>query len=124
MPFNDGFTTRALVLMQFNPPANSTRNISISMFPYKWQVSDLALTPTILGGMNMNEIIQRLIERTGLPEDKAAVAVETVVGFLKEKLPAPMASQIDSLMSGGDSGTASNLGGIGSSLGGMFGKKE
>ncbi|HJV83670.1 hypothetical protein [Noviherbaspirillum sp.] len=71
----------------------------------------------------MNEIIQRLIERTGLPEDKAAVAVETVVGFLKEKLPAPVASQIDSLMTDG-SGITDKLGGIGSSLGGMFGKKE
>jgi hypothetical protein len=75
-------------------------------------------------GMNMNEIIQRLIERTGLPEDKAAAAVETVVGFLKEKLPAPVASQIDNLMGGGDSGMTSKLGGIVSGLGGMFGKKE
>lgn len=72
----------------------------------------------------MNEIIQRLIERTGLPEDKAAAAVETVVGFLKEKLPAPVASQIDNLMGGGDSGMTSKLGGIVSGLGGMFGKKE
>lgn len=71
----------------------------------------------------MNEIIQRLIEKTGLPEDKAAMAVETVIGFLKEKLPAPIASQIDNLMSG-SSGMAEQLGGIGSSLGGMFGKKE
>ena len=71
----------------------------------------------------MNEIIQRLIERTGLPEDKATAAVETVIGFLKEKLPAPIASQIDSLMSG-ESDMASKFGGIGSSLGGMFGRKE
>lgn len=69
----------------------------------------------------MNEIIQRLIERTGLPEDKAAAAVETVVGFLKEKLPAPVASQIDSVMSG-DSGMADKIGGMGARLGGMFGK--
>jgi hypothetical protein len=73
--------------------------------------------------MKMNEIIQRLIERTGLPEDKAAVAVDTVVGFLKERLPSPVASQIDSLISG-DSGMADKLGGMGASLGGLFGKKE
>jgi hypothetical protein len=71
----------------------------------------------------MNEIIQRLIEKTGLPEDKAAVAVETVVGFLKEKLPPAVGAQIDGLM-GGESGVMDKLGGIGSSLGGMFGKKE
>lgn len=70
----------------------------------------------------MNEIIQRLIERTGLPEDKAAMAVDTVLGFLKEKLPGPLASQIDSLVSGQSGGTA-ETGGIGSALGGMFGNK-
>lgn len=71
----------------------------------------------------MNEIIQRLIERTGLPEDKAAVAAETVISFLKEKLPAPFASQIDSVINGG-SGMADKLGGMGAGLGGMFGNKE
>jgi hypothetical protein len=72
----------------------------------------------------MNEIIQRLIERTGLPEDKATTAVETVIGFLKEKLPAPVASQIDSLL-GGDSGIAEKLSGMGANLGGgLFGQKE
>jgi hypothetical protein len=71
----------------------------------------------------MNEIIQRLVERTGLPEDKAAAAVDTVIGFLKEKLPAPVASQIDSFMSG-DGGIAGTLGGMGTNLGGMFGRKE
>lgn len=78
----------------------------------------------------MNEIIQRLIERTGLPEDKAAEAVETVMSFLKEKLPSPVASQIDSLMSDESGigrqlgGMAGQLGGMGANLGGMFGRKE
>ncbi|TCS36345.1 hypothetical protein EDC30_107162 [Paucimonas lemoignei] len=74
----------------------------------------------------MNEIIQRLVAKTGLPEDKAAMAVDTVVGFLKEKLPGPVASQIDSLV-GGQSGGSGGMGGLGdmaSNLGGMFGKKE
>ena len=76
----------------------------------------------------MNEVIQRLIEKTGLPEDKAATAVQTVIGFLKEKLPGPLGSQIDSVVggqSGGQSGGAMDkLGGLGSNLGGMFGNKE
>jgi len=71
----------------------------------------------------MNEIIQRLIDKTGLPEDKAAAAVETVVGFLKEKLPSPVASQIDSLMGMG-AGATDQLGGMGARLGSMFGGKE
>jgi hypothetical protein len=73
----------------------------------------------------MNEIIQRLIERTGLPEDKAATAVDTVVGFLKEKLPPSIGSQIDGLVSGGGgSGIAGNLSGMAGSLGGSLGKRE
>ncbi len=78
----------------------------------------------------MNEIIQRLIERTGLPEDKAATAVETVIGFLKERLPGPIAAQLDGVM-GDDSGMPDNpggmgskLGGMGSGLGGMLGRNE
>jgi hypothetical protein len=71
----------------------------------------------------MNEVIQRVIERTGLPEDKAAAAVQTVIGFLKEKLPGPVASQLDGAV-GGDSGMASKVGGMSSGLGDMFGKKE
>lgn len=71
----------------------------------------------------MNEIIQRLIEKTGLPEDQAATAVNTVIGFLKEKLPPSIGSQLDGLVSG-ESGVMDKLGGIGASLGGMFGKKE
>lgn len=71
----------------------------------------------------MNEIIQRLIEKTGLPEDKASAAVDTVVDFLKEKLPAPIASQIDNVLAGG-AGMSDKLGGMAKGLGGMFGKKE
>ncbi|HCY64175.1 MAG TPA: hypothetical protein DHV59_15405 [Oxalobacteraceae bacterium] len=73
----------------------------------------------------MNEVIQRLIEKTGLPEDKAAMAVQTVIGFLKEKLPGPLGSQIDSIVGGQSGGSAMDkLGGLGSNLGGMFGNKE
>jgi hypothetical protein len=54
----------------------------------------------------MNEIIQRLIDKTGIPEDKATIAVDTVVNFLKEKLPAPLAGQLDGLMIGAPSENA------------------
>jgi len=71
----------------------------------------------------MNEIIQRLMDKTGLPEDKATAAVDSVLGFLKEKLPGPIASQIDNLIAGGG-GLGEKLGGMAKGLGGMFGKKE
>jgi hypothetical protein len=55
-----------------------------------------------------------------LPEDKASAAVDTVVGFLKEKLPAPMASQIDNLLAG-NAGAGASAAGM---LGGLFGNKQ
>lgn len=68
----------------------------------------------------MQEIVKLVAEKTGLSEAHAKVAVETVLTFLKSKLPAPIASQLDSVIAGG--GTP-DLGDIAGSLGGMFGKK-
>jgi uncharacterized protein (DUF2267 family) len=69
----------------------------------------------------MDELVKLVAEKTGLSEDKAKVAVETVLGFLKDKLPGPIAGQIDSVLGG--EGGAPDLGGMAQSLGGMFGKK-
>ena len=44
----------------------------------------------------MDERPNRVTEKTGLSQDQANVAVESVIGFLKEKLPAPIASGLDS----------------------------
>lgn len=71
----------------------------------------------------MNEIINKVIQATGLPEDKAAIAVEVVVGCLKDKLPAPVSAQIQGLLAGGASAQAGDsLGDVSKGLGGMFGK--
>jgi hypothetical protein len=69
----------------------------------------------------MDELIQLVVQKTGIPEETAKTAVETVIGFLKDKLPAPIAGQLDSLISGGglDAGAADMLQG----LGGLFGRK-
>lgn len=68
----------------------------------------------------MEELIALVSQKTGLPAPQAKVAVETVLGFLKQKLPAPLAGQLDSLIEGG--GVSSALGGLGD-LGDLFGKK-
>ena len=49
----------------------------------------------------MQQLIDQVTQRTGIPEDKARAAVDTVVGYLKEHLPGPVASQLDGAMSGG-----------------------
>lgn len=48
----------------------------------------------------MDELISTVSERTGLPEDKARQAAEAVIGFLKEKLPDPIADKLDDFIEG------------------------
>ena len=48
----------------------------------------------------MQQLISQVTQRTGIPEDKARTAVETVVGYLKQHLPGPLASQLDNAASG------------------------
>ncbi len=69
----------------------------------------------------MDELVNLVAQKTGLSKDMAKVAVETVVGYLKAKLPAPLAAQIDGALSG--SGTAAHAEQIAKGLGGMLGKK-
>jgi hypothetical protein len=64
------------------------------------------------GEITMNELINTLIQKTGLPEDKASVAVDTVVNYLKSKLPTPIASQLDSVVSGEGGGLSERLGSV------------
>lgn len=58
----------------------------------------------------MDEIVKMVAQRTGVSEDKARTAVETVVGYLKGKLPAPVGSQLDAVLSGKGGEIASSLG--------------
>jgi hypothetical protein len=65
----------------------------------------------------MEEQISLVSQKAGISNDQAKTAVTTVLIFLKEKLPAPLAGQIDSLKTGGASTSAAE------SLGGLFSKK-
>ena len=66
----------------------------------------------------MNELIEQLKSRVGLDDDKARSAAQTAIEFLKSRLPAPIASQIESALSG------SGAQGVENALGGMLGKKS
>jgi hypothetical protein len=73
----------------------------------------------------MEELIKLVSSKVGISEDQARSAVETVVGFLKAKLPAPLAGHVDSALGAASSGLGNlDLGALASSLGGMFGKKD
>jgi len=65
----------------------------------------------------VNELVEQLKSRVGLDNDKAQQAAQTVLEFLKQRLPEPVASQLDSAISGG------GVEGMAGKIGGMFGKK-
>lgn len=69
----------------------------------------------------MDELINQVSQRTGLAPDKARTAIDTVVGFLKDKLPAPIASQLDNALSGEGKGAGGMADKV-KDLGGVFGK--
>ncbi|HLI03283.1 MAG TPA: hypothetical protein VKU93_03330 [Terracidiphilus sp.] len=66
----------------------------------------------------MDELVKTLSEKTGLPEDKAHMAADTVVNFVKSKLPPSLADQIDNALTG-----QSASGSIADRLGGILDKK-
>jgi hypothetical protein len=49
----------------------------------------------------MDELVKLVAKKVGIPPEQAKAAVETVLGFLKKKLPAPVAAQIDGVLGGG-----------------------
>jgi uncharacterized protein (DUF2267 family) len=65
----------------------------------------------------MNELIEQLKSRVGLNDDQAQSSIQTVLEFLKQRLPAPVASQLDSAVSGGAAE------GIKDKIGGILGRK-
>jgi hypothetical protein len=68
--------------------------------------------------VTMDELIKLVSQKTGISVDIAKTAVETVVGYLKDRLPAPIASQIDGLLGGG---MAEKAGDLTKGLGGLLG---
>ena len=71
----------------------------------------------------MDELVDLVVEKTGIPRNTAETAVETVVNFLKDKLPDSIAGQVDNLLAGGDFNLEDlgDLGDLAKGLGGLFG---
>ena len=49
----------------------------------------------------MNELTNLIVKRTGISQENAQKAVLVVFDFLKTKLPAPIASQLEPFLTGG-----------------------
>lgn len=72
----------------------------------------------------MDELVKLLTEKTGLPDDKAKMAVETVIGFLKQRLPGSVGEQLNTFLSTSAShGLADKVKGMAQSVGEVFTKK-
>jgi hypothetical protein len=68
----------------------------------------------------MDELVSLVSQKTGLSEDKARSAVQVVIEHLKGRLPAPLASQLDSYLSGGGANATGS--GLTDAVGGLFNK--
>ncbi len=67
----------------------------------------------------MEEIVHLVSQKTGLPEDKAREAAEVVIGYLKDRLPGPIAGGLNQFI-GNVGNTESHTAGT---LDRLFGKK-
>lgn len=61
----------------------------------------------------MEELVEKVVERAGVSEEQARLAVETVADVLRERLPSPYNKYVDSFLNGE---------GIGGIFGSFFGK--
>ena len=67
----------------------------------------------------MDELVNQVVQKTGISQDQANQAVQTVIGFLKDKLPGPIGSQLDSVLGGASGGAGGIAGQAGQALGGL-----
>ena len=69
----------------------------------------------------MDDLIKLVCERAQLSPEQSKASIDVVVGYLKTKLPSPIAGQIDTLLTG--SVTTTGMGETASKLAGVFGRK-
>lgn len=76
----------------------------------------------------MNQLVELLMQKTGLSQEKAQQVVETVVGHFKENLPSPIASHLESFLGGsgsaGEGGIADKAKSMMAGLSGILGKQD
>ena len=66
--------------------------------------------------VKMDELVELIVKKTGIPKAQAEQAVEVVFDFLKERLPAPVANTLENALEGNSADDL--LGGIMGMLGG------
>jgi hypothetical protein len=66
----------------------------------------------------MDELVNLVAKKTGLSPEMSKTVVTLVLDYVKKKLPAPVAGQIDAVLGGSASAS-----GVAGAIGGLFGKK-
>jgi uncharacterized protein (DUF2267 family) len=75
------------------------------------------------GRTEMDALVKIITDKTGISQQQATTAVQTVVSFLKEKMPAGLGNQVEAFLKGGNAGTSGSAAdNIKDTLGGMFGR--
>jgi len=74
----------------------------------------------------MDELVNAVVQKTGMSQEDAQKAVLAVIDFLKTRLPSPIAEHLDSFLTGGVGGGLSAFEGeaedlIKGKLGALFG---
>ncbi len=70
----------------------------------------------------MDELVNLVVQKTGLPQATAQKAANVVIDYLKKRLPAPVAGQIDAVLS--NSGNIKKAEDLLGNLGSKLGKKK
>jgi len=73
----------------------------------------------------MKDLIKLITEKAGIPEAKAQIAVQTVVGFLKDKMPAGIGAQVETFINKGNvptGGLKEKVGEMKEKVSGVFAK--
>ena len=68
----------------------------------------------------MEELIKMVTSKVGISEAQAKSAVETVMSFLKDKMPGGIGGQVESFIKGGGSSGGDMLDGLKEQVGGFL----
>lgn len=68
----------------------------------------------------MEELIKLVTSKVGISESQAKSAVETVVSFLKDKLPGGLGGQLESFIHGSGKSGGDAAGGLQEQIGGFL----
>ena len=68
----------------------------------------------------MEELIQKISDKTGISVDQAKGAVETMLEHFKEKLPSGIGEKLESFVQGGSAEAGDFITGLKEKIGGFF----